>query len=130
SAGTDVDSALLGAPSWIETMTTDTKKATPFYCGLFEWTSEVMNTTGIDYTIFKLGSEPVAGMMQITPEMGNCPSHWMTYFTVSDIEKSVKQAVDLGSKLCMTMKEARGVGRFCAISSPQGVAFYLIQYIR
>jgi uncharacterized protein len=130
SAGTDVDSTLAGAPSWIETMTTDAKRATPFYSALFGWTSEVMNTTGLAYTIFKLDSEPVAGMLQITPEMGNVPSHWMTYFTVTDVEKSAKEAVAMGGKFCMTMKEAPGVGRFCALASPQGVAFYLIQYIR
>jgi uncharacterized protein len=130
SAGTEVDNTLPGAPSWIETMTTDAKRATPFYSGLFGWTSEVMNTTGLEYTIFKLGPEPVAGMLQITPEMGKVPSHWLTYFTVTDVEKSVKEAVELGSKLCMTMKEAPGVGRFCMLTSPQGVSFYLIQYIR
>ena len=130
SPGTDVDATLAGAPSWIETMTTDAKRATPFYSGLFGWTFEVMNTTGLEYTIFKLGPEPVAGMLQITPEMGKVPSHWLTYFTVTDVEKSVKEAVELGSKLCMTMKEAPGVGRFCMLTSPQGVSFYLIQYIR
>jgi uncharacterized protein len=113
-----------------ETMTTDAKRATPFYSGLFGWTSEVMKTTGIEYTTFKLGPEPVAGMLQITPEMGKVPSHWLTYFTVTDVEKSVKEAVEMGSKLCMTMKEAPGVGRFCMLTSPQGVSFYLIQYIR
>jgi len=130
SSGTDVDSTLHGAPSWIETMTTDAKRATAFYSDLFGWTSEVMKTTGTDYTIFKQGSESVAGMLQITPEMGSVPSHWMTYFTVNEVEKSVKQAVDLGSKICMPTMEAPGVGRFCALTSPQGVSFYLIQYIR
>ena len=130
SHGTVVDPTLHGAPSWIETMTTDAKRATAFYSGLFGWTSEVMNNTGLEYTVFKQGTEPVAGMLQITPQMGNIPSHWLTYFTVSDIEKSLHEAVELGSKLCMTMKEAPGVGRFCALSSPQGVMFYLVQYIR
>jgi predicted enzyme related to lactoylglutathione lyase len=69
-------------------------------------------------------------MLQITPEMGKVPSHWLTYFTVTDVEKSMKAAVEMGSKLCMSMKEAPGVGRFCMLTSPQGVSFYLIQYIR
>jgi predicted enzyme related to lactoylglutathione lyase len=35
-----------------------------------------------------------------------------------------------GARICMTMKEAPGVGRFCGITSPQGVTFYVIQYTR
>ena len=65
--GTDVDSTLHGAPSWFETMTTDVDRATTFYCGLFGWTSEVTPMPGSNYTTFKHGTTPVAGMMAITP---------------------------------------------------------------
>jgi predicted enzyme related to lactoylglutathione lyase len=130
SHGTDVDNTLHGAPSWFETMTTDAGRATTFYSKLFGWTSEVMPSAGISYTVFKQGMEPVAGMLQITPDMGRVPSHWGVYFTVTDVDASLRQATAAGSKICMTMKEAAGVGRFCGITSPQGIMFYMIQYVR
>jgi len=131
--GTDVDSSLHGAPSWFETLTTDVARASAFYRGLFGWTPEAMTPPAeglINYTVFKQGHAPVAGMLKITPQMGNMPPHWATYFTVSDAAETVREAVDLGARICMAMKEAPGVGRFCGITSPQGVVFYVIEYTR
>ena len=128
--GTDVDSTLHGAPSWFETMTTDVDRATAFYSGLFGWTPEVMPMPGFDYTTFKHGDDYVAGMMQITPEMGAMRPHWGTYFTVNDVDETAREAVRLGAKLCVPVQDVPGVGRFCGITSPQGVTFYVIQYTR
>jgi predicted enzyme related to lactoylglutathione lyase len=130
SSGTDVDPTLHGAPSWIETITSDLPRATAFYSKLFGWTSVVRKSAGIDYTVFSLDSQQVAGMMQITPEMGKMPSHWGVYYTVKNADETMKSAIKLGASICMTMKEAEGVGRFCGITSPQGVMFYAIEYKR
>jgi predicted enzyme related to lactoylglutathione lyase len=126
--GTDVDSTQHGAPSWFETMTTDVDRAAKFYSGLFGWTPEVMPMPGSTYTTFKLGAANVAGMMQITPQMGGLRPHWKTYFTVTDADETAREAVELGAKLCMTMKDVPGVCRFCGITSPQGVTFRVVQY--
>lgn len=128
--GTDVDGAQHGAPSWFETLTTDVDRAAKFYSGLFGWTPEAMSTPGLPYTHFKMGAAPVAGMLQITPQMGKMRPCWWTYFTVNDADEAARKAVELGATICMTMKEVPGVGRFCAMTSPQGVTFYVIQYTR
>jgi len=126
--GTDVDSALHGAPSWFELMTTDVDRAAKFYAELFGWTPEVMPMPGATYTTFKHGAAPVAGMMRITPQMGDLQPHWATYFTVKDADETAREAVKLGGNLCMTMKDVPGVCRFCRITSPQGVTFGVVQY--
>jgi len=129
--GTDVDSTLHGAPNWFETMTTEIDRAAKFYSGLFGWTTEVMALpAGLNYTTFKQGAKPVAGMLQITPQMGNLLPHWATYFTVTDADETAEEAVKLGGKLCMTMKDVPGTCRFCGISSPQGVPFRVVQYMK
>jgi uncharacterized protein len=128
--GTEVDAALHGAPSWFETLTTDDDRAGAFYSGLFGWSPEKMTTPGHKYTTFKQGGEYVAGMMQITPEMGQMRPHWGTYFTVKDADETARQAVELGAKLCVPVKDIPNVGRFCGVVSPQGVMFYVIQYTR
>jgi len=126
--GTDVDSNLHGAPTWFETMTTDVDRAVTFYSGLFGWTAGVMPMPGFTYTTFKHGGADVAGMMQITPEMGKVRPHWGTYFTVKDADETAREAVKLGAKLCLPVRDIPGIGRFGGITSPQGVTFYVIQY--
>jgi uncharacterized protein len=128
--GTDVDSTLHGAPCWFETLTTDVDRATTFYSGLFGWTPEVMAMPGYNYTTFKLGDVYVAGLMQITPEMGVKRSHWGTYFTVNDVDDAARLAVGLGASLCLPPRDIPSVGRFCGVTSPQGVTFYAIKYLR
>jgi predicted enzyme related to lactoylglutathione lyase len=128
--GTDVDSTLHGAPSWFETLTTDIARATAFYSALFGWTPELNQMPGFEYTTFKLGTDPVAGMLQIRPEMGPLRPHWGTYYTVNDSDETARQAVSLGATLCVPVRDIPGVGRFCGITSPQGVMFYAIEYAR
>ena len=128
--GTEVDDRLPGAPSWFETMTTDAERAAKFYSGLFGWKHEKVPNSAVDYSVFKRGDMPIAGMLQITPAMGQMPAQWLTYFTVNDAEAAALEAVKLGGKICMTMKEAHGVCRFCSMTSPQGVMFYVVEYTR
>lgn len=129
SPGTDADSSLHGASSWFETMTSSADRAAAFYSKLFGWSPELMPITEMKYTVFKLDGVSIAGMFQIMPEMGEFPSQWLTYFTVKDAAASAKEAVRLGASICMEMTTVQGVGRFCTLVSPQGVMFYIIQYI-
>ena len=128
--GTDVDTGLHGAPSWFETLTTDVDRAAQFYSGLFGWAPESTSISGLEYTTFMLGPEFVAGMMKITPEMGVSRPHWGTYFTVDDVDAAAREATDLGANLCVPPRDIPGVGRFCGVTSPQGVPFYVIKYAR
>ena len=128
--GMDADSEHHGAPSWFESMTTDVPRASKFYATMFGWTPETMSMPGMEYTTFKLGSEFVAGMMAITPEMGKIPPHWGTYFTVKDVDATAREAVELGATLFVPPQDVPNIGRFSGIKSPQGVMFFAIQYKR
>lgn len=124
--GTDVDSTLHGAPSWFETLTSDTGRAGAFYTGLFGWQVEPMD--GSHYLTFRLGDDFVGGMMRITADMGDFPPHWGVYFTVDDVDAAERQARELGATICVPAQDVPGVGRFCGVISPQGVSFYMIRY--
>jgi predicted enzyme related to lactoylglutathione lyase len=126
--GTDADSRAHGAPSWFETMTTDVDRAAKFYFGVFGWTPEIMPMPGTTYTTFKHGTEYIAGMLQITAQMGEMRPHWSTYFTVKDADETAREAVKLGAFLCVPVQGVAGVGRLCGITSPQGVTFFVMQY--
>lgn len=128
--GTDVDHSLHGAPSWFETLTTDVDRASVFYSALFGWTPEANPMPGFTYTVFRLGPDPVAGMMPILPEMGPLPPHWLVYFTVADIDATARDSVALGATLCGGIHDVPGVGRFGVLRSPQGVTFAAIESSR
>lgn len=126
--GFAVDPRQHGAPTWFETLTTDTARAIAFYEKLFEWTSRTSPMPGgIDYTVFSKAGKDVAGLMAIPPGM-TAPAHWGVYFTVSDIQDVAAKAERLGGTLCVPIRDIPGIGRFCGIISPQGVMFYALQY--
>jgi predicted enzyme related to lactoylglutathione lyase len=128
SAGMDADSTLHGAPSWFECMSNDTARDAKFYCDWFGWTSELMPMPNFDYTVFNHNGKAIAGMMPITTEMQGMSPAWNTYFTVTDVDESAKQAADLGGTIVLPAMDVPGTGRLVGIVSPQGVMFYIITY--
>jgi len=106
--GTDVDTSLHGAPSWFETLTSDVDRASAFYTALFGWTPETTTPMpGVQYTTFKHGNEYVAGMMQLTPQMGSpkqrvddsaeCGHRPQGYKGDEQARDDGKEALDVGS---------------------------------
>jgi predicted enzyme related to lactoylglutathione lyase len=130
SPGTDADSRSHGAPSWFETLTTDIDRAATFYAKLFGWAPQVKPMPGIVYTTFSLGGTPIAGMMQITPQMGAMPPCWGTYFAVNDAAAAGRETAAKGGRICVPLQDVPDVGRFCSLTSPQGVPFSVIEYTR
>jgi predicted enzyme related to lactoylglutathione lyase len=126
---TEADTSWHGVPSWSETITSDVSRAKEFYRELFDWTAESMPMLDFEYTVFSLGQDRVAGMMPIQPEMGNVPPHWGTYFTVKDVDETVKIAKAAGGTIHIEPMDIPSVGRFAMIVSPQGVNFYVITYL-
>jgi predicted enzyme related to lactoylglutathione lyase len=131
--GTEVDSSLPGAPTWIELITSPTEKGKKFYGDLFGWTA-TESKTEMDaiYTTFHHPEKfPVAGMFPLREDMKMAP-HWAVYFNVENTDETVKKAQELGAKIClpqMDVKVNEAVGaRLAGIVSPQGVYFYVIHY--
>ena len=52
----------------------------------------------MDYRLLKVGDTEVAGVMQITPDMGPVPPNWMVYFAVDDVDATVAKAQSLGAQ--------------------------------
>jgi predicted enzyme related to lactoylglutathione lyase len=118
-----------GAPSWFETYTSDVETGKKFYTELFGWTAQTMPMPGMEYTVFSLGEKMIAGMMAPTPEMKDMPRAWVTYFTVDDADAAAKKAAELGGMVAVQPTDIPNVGRFACIVSPQGVMFYVLQYL-
>jgi len=115
-----------GSLCWNELITTDPDKAKSFFSQLFDWGSETSEMVNITYTAFMQGEMPVAGMYQISEEMGNIPSHWMPYFAFEDCDQSCAKAQELGATVLQPPTDIPETGRFSVLQDPQGAVFAII----
>lgn len=115
-----------GTYCWQELGTGDTKKAGDFYVTLFGWGTEQFPGP-MDYTVFKNGEQGIAGMYQITPEMGPIPPHWLTYFAVDDCDATVQKATENGGSVMKPAEEIQGVGRFAILRDPASAVFAVLK---
>jgi predicted enzyme related to lactoylglutathione lyase len=72
---------------------------------------------------------PSGGMMQMTEEWGDMPSHWMTYFAVEDVDAAAEQVEALGGRVCVPPTDIPDVGRFAVIDDPQGATFSIMHLV-
>lgn len=128
SPGMTADGFRHGVPSWFECATTDTGNAADFYTALFGWQVIRDSVPGMEYSTFRLGDTPVGGLLAIDPSWGDVPPHWGVYLNADDVDATVAKALELGATICVPAMDVATVGRFCGLSSPQGVMFYVITY--
>ena len=117
-----------GAMGWNELYTYQTAPASQFYADFLGWTAtlERVGPEQQEYTVFKNGEQPVAGMMQIKPEWGEVPPNWSIYLGVDDCDASLQQAVSLGAEVIVPVTQEVNI-RFAFIKDPQGVYLGIAQ---
>lgn len=106
---------------WYELMTTDVAAAKTFYTGLIGWGTQSMEGP-MDYTMWTVGDNPVAGMMDLPEEarkMG-APPHWLGYVSSDDLDASLAQVSALGGNVLVPVTEIPGSGRFAVFADPSG----------
>ncbi len=128
-AGTDADSRHHGVPTWFELNATDTAAATSFYTAMFGWTATAAPVGNMEYTSFSLDGVAIAGMLPITSGIGINKPFWGVYFTVNSTDETVRLATTLGATIGLPARDIPGTGRFAGITSPQGITFFVIQYL-
>lgn len=114
-----------GAMCWNELYTKDLLIAVKFYTALFGWEmGETPDSPG--YTAITNRGRSNGGAMTITPEMGEFPPSWVTYFTVDNISNTLKKVSELGGKIFLDVKDI-GVGKISMIADPAGASFIVMQ---
>ena len=113
--------------TWVELATRDLGAACQFYAGLLGWTLGDHPGAPVAYKLIGTDDGNVGGMMQMTEEWGDLPSHWSIYLQTPDIQSSVATATAQGARLNVPVFEAPGVGHIAQLSDPGGAWFYLIQ---
>jgi predicted enzyme related to lactoylglutathione lyase len=114
---------------WAELNARGLEKAIPFYTAVFGWASETqpIGEGQPDYTTFSAGDDPVAGAMEMSPQIpSEVPSYWMIYFNAADVDGAFQRAVALGASEMVAPSDFPG-GRFAIIGDPQGAMFGLLK---
>lgn len=112
-----------GAPAWAELATREPARAARFFGDLLGVdVVEAGMPEGGPYILLKVDGEDVAGVFQITPEMGEMPSVWSAYFEVEDVDASAERAPSLGAQVMVPPTDIPG-GRFAVLADPQQVVF-------
>jgi predicted enzyme related to lactoylglutathione lyase len=115
------------AIGWVELATRDASAAKAFYAALLGW--EFMKSTvpsPVEYTEYAIAGTRFGGVMAMTSEWGDMPSHWSLYVPVPDVDACLARAVELGGKVCVPAFDAPGVGRIARLDDPTGAGIYLI----
>ena len=116
-----------GVFSWNELLTSDVEGAKKFYSELIGWTMEDMPSPGGTYTVMKVDSEQVGGMMQMPEQAGQSPSMWGAYISVDDVDGIAARCESLGGKILSPPMDIEGVGRFAVLQDPQGAVFSILK---
>jgi predicted enzyme related to lactoylglutathione lyase len=104
------DTAPIGAPCWVDLMTSDTERSKAFYGELFGWTAEAPAEELGGYFSFAKDGVLVAGCMANGPDSGT-PDGWSVYLASDDARKSVEAATANGGQVivaAMDVGDIRG----------------------
>jgi predicted enzyme related to lactoylglutathione lyase len=115
-----------GAMTWCDVNTRDAEAASAFYAAVFGLRHEVNDDGGGPYHLLHRGDAPVCGVMPMTPEWGDAPSHWSAYFAVRDVEQARAAVLAHGGQLLHGPFDTP-YGRIIVVMDPQGASLCLIQ---
>lgn len=121
------DKPVTGTFCWNELMTRDAAAAKSFYAKLFGWKMADLPMGAGVYTILKKGAKDAGGLMQIRPDMGEMPSHWLSYVMVENVDAATRRAGELGARVHVPGMDIPGIGRFGIFEDPTGAQLAVFQ---
>lgn len=120
------ENAPIGAPCWIDLMTSDVEQSRAFYAQLFGWQSEDPNPDFGGYFNFTKDGGRVAGGMGRQPDMGP-PNIWSVYLEVEDAEATVADAKANGSEVYVEAMAIADLGTMAVVGDPGGAVIGMWQ---
>ncbi len=114
-------SAPIGAPIWIDVMTSNPAATQAFYGSLFDWLAVDPGPEYGGYVNFHLDGEPVAGFMPKSPEM-EIPDVWSVYLATDDAKATVDAAAAHGGQVIVPAMDVHELGTMAVVTDPGGAA--------
>lgn len=117
-----------GRACWFELMTRDAVDAVRFYSKLFGWQAVTSDAGGVDYTVFSIGDEHVAGMISRPDDIDDdVADAWSVYFSVADCDEIESKARALGGRV-LKHTTPTPMGPFAVIADPRGAVFQVAAF--
>jgi uncharacterized protein len=114
------DSAPIGAPCWVDLMTSDVEGSRAFYSALFGWTADEPNEQFGGYFNFRKDGVLVAGGMSAMPDG---PSDvWSVHLATDDAAKTLEAATANGGQILVEAMQVQDLGTMAAVADPGGAA--------
>ncbi|HET9255432.1 MAG TPA: VOC family protein [Pseudonocardiaceae bacterium] len=110
------DTVVIGAPCWVDLMTSDAERSREFYCQLFGWTAqEPAEEFGGYFSFLKDGVLVAGGMPSPRPEM---PDVWSIYLAVDDAKATADAAAGHGGQVLVAAMDVAELGAMAVLSDP------------
>lgn len=113
------DDAPIGAPCWIDLMTSDPDTTRPFYEQLFGWTAEEAGEEYGGYVNFLKDGIGVAGCMRNDGQSG-APDGWTIYLATDDINAVADATPANGGQVHMGPMDVMELGKMAVIADSGG----------
>jgi predicted enzyme related to lactoylglutathione lyase len=120
------ETAPIGAPCWVDLMTSDTEHSRAFYGELFGWAAEEPAEEFGGYFNFTRAGVRVAGCMARQPG-AEVPDVWSVYLATDDARKTVDAAVANGGQVLVPAMDVGDLGVMAVVNDPGGAAIGLWQ---
>jgi predicted enzyme related to lactoylglutathione lyase len=109
----------IGAPCWVDLMTSDVDGARAFYTRVFGWTAEDPNPEFGGYFSFLNDGVPVAGCMTNMAGEG-VPDLWEVYLATDDVEATTARATEHGGQEIVAPTQVGDLGKMAMILDAGG----------
>jgi predicted enzyme related to lactoylglutathione lyase len=113
------DTAPIGAPCWVDLMTSDRAGSRAFYTELFGWTAEEPAEEFGGYFNFQKDGIRVAGCMGSEPGSG-LPDVWSVYLASDDARKTVDAATANGGQVIVEPMQVGDLGTMAVVTDSGG----------
>ena len=122
--------AEIGAFTWPEHLSTDSRRSVKFYRHVFGVETETRPDIEVEeYTVLLVGGIGVGGVMQMPEEMvaEGVKSEWYVYFQVGNFSDSAEYVRNRGGRLVAEPLDVPEVGRIVVARDPQGADFCIVE---
>jgi predicted enzyme related to lactoylglutathione lyase len=120
------DTAPIGAPCWIDLLTSDIERSRDYYCQLFDWAAEEPAEEFGGYVNFTKNGVRVAGCMSSEPGSG-MPDVWSVYLATDDAIKTIDAAKSNGGQVRIDAMPVADLGTMAYLTDVGGAAIGLWQ---
>jgi uncharacterized protein len=118
--------APVGAPCWVDLMTSDVDRSRSFYARLLGWGAEAPNAEFGGYINFTLEDVRIAGCMESQPDTPG-PDVWSVYLRSADAQQTVERAVAHGGAVYVEPMPVGDLGVMAVIGDVGGAAIGIWQ---